>query len=147
MKEAIGTTFVFNLIMIFTGIMIALLVGSIAYSKCFKIRNRMIDIIEKYNGYTNEAKLEIEENLSAIGYRIVNKACPSQVRSKDAVERMTLMEPQSNYHFCVYQTSTNRGVYYGVLVYMHFDIPIIGDWFEIPVYGETKTIFSENLEW
>jgi len=127
--------------------MIALLVGSIAYSKCFKIRNRMIDIIEKHNGYTETAKLEIEENLSSIGYRIVDKPCPTQVRSKEAVENMQLMEPQSDYHFCVYQRGTNRGNYYGVLVYMHFDIPIIGDWFEIPIYGETKTIYSENLEW
>ena len=42
MKEAIGTSMVFNLIMVFTGVFIAILVGSIAYSKSFKIRNRII---------------------------------------------------------------------------------------------------------
>ena len=73
MKEAIGTSMVFNLIMVFTGVFIAILVGSIAYSKSFKIRNRIINIVEKYYGYTDEARMEIEENLSTIGYRIVNK--------------------------------------------------------------------------
>ena len=45
MKEAIGTSMVFNLIMVFTGVFIAILVGSIAYSKSFKIRNRIINIV------------------------------------------------------------------------------------------------------
>ena len=47
MKEAIGTSMVFNLIMIFLGIFIILYVSSIAYSKGFKVRNRLIDIIVK----------------------------------------------------------------------------------------------------
>lgn len=58
MKEAIGTSMVFNLIMIFLGIFIILYVSSIAYSKGFKVRNRLIDIIEKYDGYTEEVKMK-----------------------------------------------------------------------------------------
>ena len=30
------------------------MIGSIAYSKGFKVRNRIIDIIEKYDGYDKE---------------------------------------------------------------------------------------------
>ena len=143
MKEAIGTSMVFNLIMVFTGVFIAILVGSIAYSKSFKIRNRIINIVEKYYGYTDEARMEIEENLSTIGYRIVNKECPAQPR--DTIENATLLQPQSDYHFCVYQYDANRGHYYGVLVYMHFDVPSTRNGIDIPIYGETRTFYNESI--
>lgn len=143
MKEAIGTSMVFNLIMVFTGLFIAILVGSIAYSKSFKIRNRIINIVEKYYGYTDEARIEIEDDLSKIGYRIVDKQCPNQPR--DTVEDATLMQPQSDYHFCVYQYDANRGHYYGVLVYMHFDVPFLRDGINIPIYGETRTFYNESI--
>ena len=42
MREAIGNTFIVNLLMVFLGVMSALLVGSVSYSKAFKVKNRII---------------------------------------------------------------------------------------------------------
>ena len=137
MKEAIGTSMVFNLIMIFLGVFIILYVSSIAYSKGFKVRNRLIDIIEKYDGYTEEAKNEIAENLAAIGYRIVDSKCGDH----NGVEPIA---DDSAYHYCIYQYNTNKGNYYGVQVFIHFDFPIIGGFFEIPIYGETRILFEKS---
>ena len=47
MKEAVGNSMVLTFIFVFIAIFIILFVGSIAYSKGFKVRNRIIDIIEK----------------------------------------------------------------------------------------------------
>lgn len=136
MKEAIGTSFVFNMIMVFVGVMIALLVGALAYSKGFKIRNRIIDIVQKYEGYTIDAREEIDSNLRDIGYQIVDKECKNR-------EGATMVQ-DSDYRYCIYQYNTTKGPYYGVTVFIHFDIPILGDWVEIPIYGETRILFEKD---
>lgn len=138
MKEAIGTSFVFNLIMVFIGVMIALLVGSLAFSKGFKIRNRIIDIVQKHEGYTEEAVEEINENLASIGYRL---AIQENCKAHNGVQPMN---NNSDYHYCMYRYNTTKGDYYGVTVFIHFDIPLIGDWFEIPLYGETRILFDKG---
>lgn len=137
MKEAIGTSSVFNLIMIFTAIFIALLVGSIAYSKGFKIRNRVINIVEKYRGYNDSAIAEIDENLGVIGYRIAKRSCPTRDNAK-------LLPQKSDYRYCVYEYQTEKGKYYGITVFIHFDIPLVGGWMELPLYGESRIIFDKG---
>lgn len=138
MKEAIGTSMVFNLIMIFTSVFIALFVGSIAYSKSFKIRNRIIDIIEENRGYDDDAMAQIEENLASIGYQIGGDRCPEKNNEQ-------AMDPVSDYNFCVYKFQADRGAYYGVIAFIHLDIPIIGNRISIPIYGETKTIYDTSI--
>ncbi len=139
MKEAIGTSMVFNLILIFTGVFIALLIGSLAYSKGFKVRNRIIDIIEQHEGYTDNSKLEINENLSAIGYKIVgqNDRCKPH-------NGVSAIENESPYDYCIYEYQTSKGKYYGVTVYIHFDFPIIGSYINIPLYGESRILFEKS---
>ena len=137
MKEALGTSMVFNLIMIFVAVFIALFVGSIAYTKGFKVRNRIIDIIQKHEGYNEASKSEIDENLAAIGYRIVDKEC-GEHKGKTNIST-------SDYRYCIYELDEpNAGTYYGVKVFIHFDLPLIGDFIEIPLYGETRTIFDKD---
>ncbi len=137
MKEAISTTFIFNLVLIFTGVFVALYVGSISYTKGFKIRNRIIDILEEYNGYNEAAALKIDDNLSAIGYKIVqNPDC------KARKEGSVLMETLSNYDYCIYQFKDKYGYYYGVTAFIHVDVPLVGGLFDIPIYGETRTLYD-----
>lgn len=144
MKEAIGTTFVFNLVMIFVGVMIALLVGSLAYSKGFKVRNRIINIIEDQNGYTEEAQRAIDENLKAIGYRIKTSSVNCRAQQEKHGGKMIENATKTNYNYCVFENNSTKGKYYGVTVFIHFDIPILGDFVEIPVYGETRIIFDKG---
>ena len=141
MKEAIGTSLVFNLMMIFVGVMIVILVSSIAYTKGFKIRNRIIDRIEEYDGYVKDTDVEdaIANDLKAIGYKIVEK-------SNCAVKAdATLLTSEYNdYNYCVYEYNTSRGNYYGVTVFISVDIPLIGDYINIPIYGETRIIYDKG---
>ncbi|MEG2321921.1 MAG: hypothetical protein RSB71_00315 [Bacilli bacterium] len=137
MKEAIGTSYVFNFVIIFVGVMIALLIGSIAYTKGFKIRNRIINIIEKHEGYDNNTEDEIKEDLRTIGYQNTTKKCGNHNGRQP-------FNNNSGYNYCIYQYSTAKGPYYGVKVFIHFDIPIIGDFVEIPLYGESRIIFNKD---
>ena len=149
MKEAVGTSFVFNLVIIFTSVFIVLYISSIAYSKGFKIRNRIIDIIEQNGGYTDTAISQIDENLASIGYPITKDDCP------DRSDRgATNIPVKSGYSYCVYSYSgtsedtasktSPKGTYYGVLTYIRFNFPIIGGAIKIPLYGETRIIFQKG---
>ena len=76
MKEAIGQTFLFNLVIGLVGVTIFVLLGAIAYSKTYKIKTKLVDIMEKYKGHEdvyNAAKGEISEYLYSIGYLLNNK--------------------------------------------------------------------------
>lgn len=138
MKEAIGTTMVFNLIIIFVVVFIILYVGAMGYSKAFKVRNKIIDIIELHQGYTTSAQEEIENNLSDIGYQLnINKTCSERNNNQP-------LDNESKYHYCVYENTTSKGKYYGVMVFIHFDIPLIGGFIELPMYGETRIIFEKS---
>lgn len=143
MRESIANSYLFMFIMIFIGIIIALFVGSLAYSKAFKVKTRIISIIEKHKGFTAEAEAEIDDVLDDIGYRIVDSPCPNKNGGRPLVV-------SSRYRYCVYEfdkhvdpanPNQGRGPYYGVSAFMHFDIPLIGDFLEFEVYGETKIIY------
>lgn len=142
MKESLGTSLVFNLMMIFVAVIIVILVGSISYSKAFKIRNRIIDRIEEYNGYEiNNGSIEaIESDLKSIGYRIVDKV---SCKARDEGQLLT-NEYGGQYNYCVYKYKTSKGYYYGVTVFINFDIPLIGRYINIPVYGETRVVLIKN---
>lgn len=140
MKEAIGTSYVFTLVITFVGILIAMFVGSIAYTKGFKVRNKIIDIIDKNEGYNYKVggtEKQIEQSLASIGYRIVDKDCPTK-KGATSISK-------SDYRYCVYEyTNEEKGTYYGVTVFIHFDIPLIGNFVEIPIYGESRIIFDKD---
>ncbi len=153
MREAIGNTFIVNLLLIFLGVMSALLIGSISYSKAFKVKNRIIYTIQKYGGWdievngSNVVQAEIEASLKDIGYHLVlaNYDCPNR-------EGGTLLygEPGTSkltYHYCVYEFNNEKGHYFGVVSFMHFDIPLIGSYLQFPVYGETKSIYNVEINY
>ena len=158
MRESIASVFVINFIIIFIGIFIGLLATSSSYSKAAKVKNTVMDIVERYADELNDSEVmpdyvasEIETNLAKLGYRLnVNKKnkCPNINNGK-------LMNDYSNYRYCVYKHEKvesnkedngnlpRRGNYYTVITYMYFDIPVIGQHIEINVKGQTRTYFSE----
>lgn len=135
MRESIANSYIFNLVIIFIGILIVLLVGSLSYSKTFKIKTRMIEIIEKYETYNNgTVRTEINNVLSQAGYKVTRgarKACPS-LNGEYAINTL------GNYRYCIYMFSDVRGYYYTVTVFISFEFPIIGDVVEFPLTGQTR---------
>ena len=162
MREAIGSAFLVNLILIFMGVISALVVGSISYSKAYKAKDRIVYIIEKYDGYTDAAEKEITTSMRNLGYTIDNEngsRCEAiyKKKNKDGYKDDLLIHGRNNgtskYDYCVYKYSCDQdddgliggnciATYYGVTTFMHFDIPLIGGWLRFAVSGETSLVYD-----
>lgn len=140
MKAATGNALLMNIIIVFIVAVMALLVTSISYTKAFRIKNRIIDIIEYHNGEFSSGiiQTDINESLRSIGYRYNNGTqCPTLDEGKTSVSYSG-----TDYLYCIYTYKSDRGVYYKVISYMYFDLPIVGDYINIPVYGETRVFYK-----
>jgi hypothetical protein len=134
-KDAIGNALLSNIILFMLVVMIAIISGSLSYSKAFRIKNNLLNMIEQY-GYD---QVKIDSYLSTVGYRvnpIGTQNCPKKYTSG------VVLNSSSNYRYCVVEYTTPRGKFYGVTAYMYFDVPLGQDIFIYPVYGETKVIFN-----
>ena len=148
MREAIGQSFLVTLVAILVGVIMLVLVFSIVYSKTYKIKTKIVDIMEKYKGNENvyeAAHNEINEYLTGIGY----KKNANSIQDCDPVNGVSALNTLSEtYRYCIYEFDSgeglNRGKYYGVKVFIYFEFPIIGDILEIPVYGETEVFFNNR---
>lgn len=159
MKESLSNALILNLIIIFLFLFVILFAGSTAYTKAFKVKNRIISIIEKrentiltkgFNAGDNSVLSEIELALSDTGYRVemnISQKCQDAMkkRFKNTNYSYNVVDTGlSTYNYCVAEfhdpTSAMQGRYYAVITYMYFEIPLIGQTLEFPVYGETKTL-------
>ncbi|MFI3307327.1 MAG: hypothetical protein R3Y21_02045 [Mycoplasmatota bacterium] len=141
MREAIANASIFNIMMVFIGVIIALLVGSLSYTKAFKVKNGIIEFIENTDsGYSaNQSTVEeqIESFLIDIGYRVNSNGINNCPTVSGATNGGAALNPNSNYQYCIYGFESSRGMYYKVVAYMYFDFPIISSLLTIPVSGET----------
>ena len=74
MREATGQAGLMNIMLFIIGIIIVLLAGSIAYSKAFRVKNRIIDAIEKQGEFNSTSKKTIDEGLKDIGYKTIDNS-------------------------------------------------------------------------
>lgn len=72
MKEGIGNTIVLMMLMIFIVFISSYLAFTINYSKAFKVKSKIIDIIEKYNNDMDSGHIahEIQQYIDSIGYSV-----------------------------------------------------------------------------
>ncbi len=169
MRQSIGEVATLNIIIIFIVIVFGLLAGTISYYKAFKVNSKILDSIEKYEGYNDLAKKQIENDLNTIGYvkNNTNWRCPNKNGGDDLV-RAKLDDNTSqgtSHYYCIYYhrndgSSVKGGnldagrinmdkepIYYNyvVVTYIFVDLPIAGQ-FKVPVRtkGERTYNFSEH---
>ena len=152
MREAIGSAFIVNMILVFIAVISALLIGSINYSKAYKVKDRIVYIIEKYDGWNSGAQEEVDKQLKTLGYRIdsgFGSNCESLYKKKygNSYKVDNLLHGKnvgtSQYNYCVYRVHFDSGIgdYYSVTTFMRFDIPLIGGLLVFPISGETSVIY------
>lgn len=140
MKESIANSYIFNIIIIFIGIIIVILIGSLSYSKAFKIKTKMLSIIEKYKGYNdNNVRTEIDNYLKTAGYTVTRTNTSGKCPTVNGAKAINTIK---NYDYCIYRFNTVKGPYYRVTVFISFDIPIISSYLRIPMSGETRVIYE-----
>ena len=138
MREGIGSTFMYNIIAIFIVMVFAILAGTMSYFKAYKVNSRIVGIIEKYEGYNNLAKQEINSTLSTLGYRKIDVSCRVRDKSK-------LYAQDPSFSYCVYLYCNEDDPYkyhYGVTTYISIDFPVISTFLKIPIYTETSSIHN-----
>lgn len=171
MKEAIANASIFNIVIVFVTLLLMFFVGSLSYTKAFKVKNGIVNQIEKDKGWIEKGNYsigKIESWLMDVGYRTSNgnscasyqeaekKNCSTKTTCYELVNKNSL---SSKYDFCVFKktycngknhdcTNTNTNAWgkkstrYKVIAFMYFDMPIIGGLVKIPVSGETVS-FTE----
>ena len=144
MKSSLGNAYLFYLVITFVGIFCILFVGSAAYSKAFKIKDSIIDTIERYGGWDDTVRDEVNANLAAIGYQ----PRPNGTQCRD----ITVNAPGeasgnitdspsntgSNYDYCLYEIEYENQVHYKVVTFMRLDLPLL-DRLSLSASGETIT--------
>ncbi len=142
MREGIGSVYLYNIVIIFIVVLFAFLAGTMSYSKAFRVNSRIINALEKYEGYNELSDSEINNVLKTLGYRVNtgNFSCP-QREGAEAVKKVT-----DSYEYCVYYYQVDSRHYnYGVLTYIYLDLPVIGRLLKIPVYTRTSRIYQFNV--
>lgn len=139
MKESIGNSYVFGIVITFIGILFLILIGSLSYSKAFKVKTRIIEIIETNNGYDDLVRTEIDNYLKKAGYVVTRNSNSEKCETINGTRAINTIK---NYDYCIYRFDTVKGPYYHVTVFISFDIPIVSSYLRIPVSGETKVIYE-----
>lgn len=149
MREAFGGTFMIKLMLIFLAIYIAFIAVALNYAKAFRVKNKIIDIIEQSEGIS-----EIEYNNTNEGSVIGD--INTYLNSVSYYVNITNIENKNidNIHcyqrgYCIeeYSGPTNDGIsskYYKVTTYININFPFFNLNFTIPITGETRKIERIN---
>lgn len=144
MRQAIGSTFLYNIIIVFIVITFGFLAATLSYMKSFKVNGKIANSLEKFEGYNVLSSAEIETSLTNLGYRtnsVGNLNCPD--RKHKGKTYSPKIEFGTNFKYCVYEYPKENGYFtYGILTYIYMDIPIVGGTFSLPVYSETERIYE-----
>ena len=146
MKEGIGGTFMIYVLLVFLAVYITFIAVAFNYARAFKVKNKVIDIIEQNEGMeeadfnnvsaTNTSGVtgKINEYLNAISYNVV-------LSNDDKTNRGVCFEKG----ICIDEyigTSIHgmQNTYYKVTTFVTIEFPFMNLGITIPVKGETRKI-------
>ena len=161
MREAIGGNWLFNIVIFFVILFTGYLCMSINHTKAFNVKDDIIKIIERRNGFDNLSAVnstsdkaiinDIVASLKQFGYRNTS-VCPSsdggsawygfdREGNKDNSNR--------NSAFCIREIDATGGKedlastsYYQVVVFYQLDLPVINNLFRFKIKGDTKLLYK-----
>ena len=142
MRESIGGAWILGIVMTFIVMFASFLAISINYSKAFKVKNNIVDLIEKNEGMSERTAEDIYQYLQTQGY-ILKDECDSGYVGFDMTSKAT---DQNKSLYCVKRNkiTSETGLeksYYSVEVFFRLDLPIVGDLMTFSVSGETMSIY------
>ena len=147
MREAIGGTWLFGLVLTFIVFFASFLAVSINYSKAFNVKNNIVDLIGKYEGNNCNSRKKIGEYLSDVGYLVIG-TCPDGYNAYDLNGNYRTGEKRG--YYCVKTEDTSNTVvdkkYYRIVTFFKLDLPMVGDLTTFRIKGETEAIFFPSNE-
>lgn len=147
MREAIGGTWIMQLVIIFMLVFVGFLALALNYSKAFQMKNDILTMIEKKEGVNSESLKLINNYLASNRYSLT-KSCPKGSYGVSDLTRNAISQVQNNtqkYYYCLQKVSSEtknspKKAYYKVELFFKFNLPIIGDIFTFSVPGATNDI-------
>lgn len=147
MREATGNALLTMMITSIIAVIMMFFVGSISYSKSYKLKNYIINEIEENGGWDPTLQVSVDAYMKDAGYNVrkdVNKC--NTLRNID-FDKCKSVNINSTYDYCVYgcdEITKNVYSYYKVVTFMKFEFPVIGDIVKFEVKGETNTFNDFN---
>ncbi len=150
MREAIGGSWLLGFVVLFIVLFSGYLAVSINYSKAFKVKNQIINIVEQGEGFTRTMNDPASIEASTLK---TDKSTEAQiiVTLKEAgyftTTEFSCNDKQGDDYpggYCLKKIKGNNGNYYKITTFIKFDLPMIDVSIKIPVSGETKTIYYDK---
>lgn len=157
MREAIGGAMSLEIVVIVLIVMNCYLAFSVNYTKAFRVKNEIRNIIEKNEGLTCSAEEQINKMMLETNYNVSDRFINWCERNIDDGWRVAKLDAGS---FCykyekvdIAGTSSNdltyKGVYYTVATFVNIDLPLINNVLPFAgnlflVKGETALIYSSG---
>lgn len=163
MNESVGNSLLLYLVVFFVGVVMLFYVGIISYSKAYRVKDNIIEIIEKNGVYRKDAVVkildkdvafsltsepEIDESLKQSGYSIVSASkldslCNSGsvlkhmrgiLGSSATIENLHKVS-QSGYNYCIFEVN-NKSAFSDSSYY----VVVTFVHFDFPVIGDRLNI-------
>lgn len=163
MRQAIGGAWLYSIVIVFMMFMIAYVSASLNYSRAYKVKTQVVNIIEEYQGITNDTTKKIAQIISANGYTTTRNCSEVIEHGERYIGILNTTKTKANagsagekpQHVCITRTkyqapgSLYTDYYYDVSMFFKFNIPIFGDIFTFTVRGETNSIYypTDNSNW
>lgn len=166
MKESISSTWILQLVIIFILMFVSFLILTLTYSKSYKTKNEVINIIEKYEGVNDKSIPIINGYLNQAGYRATH-ACPDPKESANWIGCPDLSKPNlekvqkgKKYYYCIRKHDNSKEItkkaagynagninstmYYEIKIFYKFSLPILDNIATFTTDGTTNDIFKND---
>lgn len=167
MRETVASTWVYQLVIIFILIFVAFLVMSLSYSKTYKTKNELINIIERSEGVNTRSVQIMNNYLKSVSYATKGN-CPVGESWMGATSLSNTADFKktvngTKYYYCINKKWNNDSLnkksitsksgkntityvkskmFYQIKIFYHFNLPVLGDFFTFSIGGTTNDIFT-----
>lgn len=145
MREAVGSTWVYGLVITFTFIFAGFLTLVIAYSRAYKIKNEVTLIVEKYEGLTlgdNNSGNIISNYLTNSGYSTLGNCKSNDYGLTKENEWEKVNNTGKKYILCITNNISNKN--YTITAFYNFNLPIVGNIITFSISGDTNTMIHTD---
>ena len=158
MREAVGSYFLTTIFIIFVVLFTGYMCLSINMNRAYKVKNEIINIIQKNNGLDEEALNQIQDYMTKVGYRTTGN-CGLNENDKASWKGYSINKGRDDNKavFCYKDMTTEyfvdnhtkvqfpKATYYQVKVFFSVDLPIVRQLFTFALKGSTKKLFYPKM--
>jgi hypothetical protein len=150
MREAVGGLGLTQIVIFFLVLFSGYLCVSINTNKAYKVKDEIITILQKNNGFDETSLEQIQDYMTSVGYRSTGTCGVEDGDGYSSTGNVTL---NNKALFCVrtmdvkYETTNGTSpqfpetAYYRVKVFFSLDVPVLGNAFGFSLTGTTKKLF------